>query len=214
MVDQSGVPERRRRAMAEDRHDRPNLVVVSRDEQVRNGLANELRHRYGNDYDIVAVETEQATDRLRELAEGDASVALVIGGVGGLDTDGISAIAEARYLHPTALYVAAVQWGDFRTSVPIFEAVTVGRLDHWVLRPEMVRDEEFHRSISDLLSAWAERRGHGFEAVRIVGHQWDSRSQELRDLFGRNRIPIGFYDVGTDRGQRMLSELGLSDPPL
>jgi thioredoxin reductase (NADPH) len=200
--------------MREVRQGRPSLVVVSRDEQVRGGLADEIRRRYGNDYEIVAVPTEQAPDRLREMAEGDAQVALVIGAVGGLDTDGIAAIADARYLHPTALYVAAVRWGDFQSYGPIFDAVTVGRLDHWVLRQEMVCDEEFHRSITDVLSEWAERHGRVFEAVRIVGRQWDSRSQELRDLFGRNRVPIGFYEVDTDRGQRVLAELGLNEPQL
>ena len=138
----------------------------------------------------------------------------MIGGVGGLDTDGIAAIADARHLHPTALYVAAVRWGDFETAGPIFDALTVGRLDHWVLRPETERDEEFHRSITDLLSEWAARRGQEFEAVRIIGEQWDSRSQELRDLFGRNHIPIGFYDVASERGRRILADLDLIDPEL
>jgi thioredoxin reductase (NADPH) len=194
--------------------DRPSLVVVSRDEQVRGGLTHELRRRYGDDYDIVAVATEQAADRLGELARSDIPVAIVLGGMGGQDADGIAALADVRHLHPTALYVAAVRWGDWATAGPIFDAVTVGRLDHWVLRPEAERDEDFHRSITDLLSEWAARRGHQFEAVRIIGEQWDSRSQELRDLFGRNRIPIGFYDVGTERGRRILTDLELPEPDL
>jgi thioredoxin reductase len=194
--------------------DRPNIVVVSRDEQVRRALGGELDRRYGDDYDIVTVESPQAADRLGELADADRPVALVIAGVGGVDTDGIPVIADARHHHPTALYVAAVRWGDFETAGPIFDALTVGRLDHWVLRPETERDEEFHRSITDLLSEWASRRGNEFEAVRIVGEQWDSRSQELRDLFGRNRIPIGFHDVASERGQRILADLGLTDPDL
>jgi thioredoxin reductase (NADPH) len=209
MVDQSGRPAAEAEAM-----DRPNIVVVSRDEQVRRDLGAQLDRRYGDDYDIVTVESPLAADRLRELADADRPVALVIAGFGGLDTDGIAVIADARHHHPTALYVAAVRWGDFETAGPIFDAVTVGRLDHWVLRPETERDEEFHRSITDLLSEWASRRGNEFEAVRIVGEHWDSRSQELRDLFGRNRIPIGFYDVASERGRRILADLGLTDPDL
>ena len=194
--------------------DRPSIVVASRDEQVLHTLGGELGRRYGDDYDVVTVDSPRAADRLRELADADRPVALVIAGVGGVDTDGIAAIADARHHHPTALYVAAVRWGDFETAGPIFDALTVGRLDHWVLRPETERDEEFHRSITDLLSEWAARRGNEFEAVRIVGAQWDSRSQELRDLFGRNRIPIGFYDVASERGRRILSDLDLTDPDL
>jgi thioredoxin reductase (NADPH) len=194
--------------------ERPNLVVVGRDDGVRAALGEELRKRYGSDYDIVEVATEQAATRLGGLADADVPVALVIGCVGGADADGIMAISDVRHLHPTALYVAAVRWGDFQTAQPIFDALTIGRLDHWVQRPETDRDEEFHRSITDLLSEWRARRGPGFEAVRIVGQQWDSRSQELRDLFTRNRIPIGFYDAASDEGRRMLSELELTDPAL
>ena len=43
--------------------------------------------------------------------------------------------------------------------------------------------------------------GGGFQAVRIIGERWSPRSQQLRDLFTRNRIPIGFYDADSDRGR-------------
>ena len=48
----------------------------------------------------------------------------------------------------------------------------------------------------------------------MIGEQWSARSQELRDAFTRNRIPIGFYDVGTARGREMLDDLGLVSPDL
>ena len=192
----------------------PGVVVVSRDPQVRDALVRELRKRYGADYDIVAFETDQMRTGMQALAEAGVPVALVMGGVGGLDPDGITAISDVRHLHPTALYVAAVRWGDFETARPIFAGITMGRLDHWLLRPESDRDEEFHRSVTDLLSEWRSRRGPGFEAVRIVGEQWDSRSQQLRDLFARNRIPIGFYDVQSESGQHILAGLELTEPSL
>jgi thioredoxin reductase (NADPH) len=141
-------------------------------------------------------------------------VALVLGGVGGLDTDGTDLLADVRHLAPMALCAAAVRWGDFETAQPIFDALAVGRLDYWVLRPESERDEDFHRSVTDLLNEWATRRGPGFEAVRIIAEQWDARSEELRDLFTRNRIPIGFHDARSEPGQHMLAELGLHEPAL
>jgi thioredoxin reductase len=193
---------------------RPSVVVVSQDGDVRSALVEELRKRYGAEYEIVAFPTEQSRAGLAALAGAETPVALVIGGVGGLDSDGIAAIADVRHLHPTALYVAAVRWGDFETARPIFDGITMGRIDHWLLRPESERDEEFHRSVTDLLSEWRSRRGPGFEAVRIVGEQWDSRSQQLRDLFSRNRIPIGFYDVQSQPGQRILNDLNLTAPDL
>src|SRR5215510_10325695 len=92
---------------------RPSVVVVSQDGDVRSALVDELRKRYGAEYEIAAFPTEQSRVGLAALAESESPVALVIGGVGGLDADGITAIADVRHLHPTALYVAAVRWGDF-----------------------------------------------------------------------------------------------------
>src|SRR5262249_35441314 len=36
--------------------------------------------------------------------------------------------------------------------------------------------------------------------------RWSARSQELRDGFSRNGIPLGFYDVDTESGRQLLRE--------
>jgi thioredoxin reductase len=46
-----------------------------------------------------------------------------------------------------------------------------------------------------------------FEAVQVIGEQWSGRSQELRDTFARNGIPIGVYDADSERGRQILQEL-------
>ncbi len=48
----------------------------------------------------------------------------------------------------------------------------------------------------------------------MVGEHWSPRSQQLRDLFTRNRIPLGFYDADTPAGRALLERLGLSEPEL
>jgi thioredoxin reductase len=195
--------------------DRAALIIVSREAILREILERELTKRYGADYQIVVCDrpAELAT-RMRAMREAGAPVAMVIGGIGGRDPDGIEVLATVRSIDPTALRVTAVRWGAWETAAPMFDAVTLGKIDHWVTRPEGSLDEEFHRSITEFLSEWSTRRGGGFEAVRVIGEQWSPRSQELRDTFSRNRIPIGFYDAGSERGQYMLAELGLVSPEL
>lgn len=90
---------------------------------------------------------------------------------------------------------------------PIFDAISEGKVDHWVTRPEQVPDEDFNRSIVQFLSEWRNQRSGGFEAVRMIGEQWSARSQELRETFSQNGIPVGFYDAQSDRGQELLREL-------
>ena len=132
---------------------------------------------------------------MRDLGAAGLPVALVIGGVGAQDPDGIEVLAAVRAIDPTALRVAAVGWGDWESVRSVFDAVTLGTLDHWVTRPVQAPAEEFHRSITEFLREWGSQRGGGFEAVQVIGKRWSARSQELRDLFSRHRVPAGFYDA-------------------
>jgi thioredoxin reductase len=110
--------------------------------------------------------------------------------------------------------VAAVDWGDWQSVRSVFDAVTLGKIDHWVNRPVQAPAEDFHRSITEFLREWASQRGGGFEPVRVIGERWSARSQELRDLFARHRVPAGFYDATSRQGRQMLGELGLELPEL
>jgi thioredoxin reductase len=196
-------------------HERAAIVIVDRDVSERETLYQELSGRYGADYQIVVCgEPAGLNQRLTELLAAGTQVALVIGGVGVADPDGIEVLAGVRAVDPTVLRVAAVRWGEWETARPTFDAIAMGKVDHWVTRPVKSPDEDFHRSITQFLSEWSSQRGDGFEAVRVIGEHWSARSQELRDTFARNGIPIGFHDADTERGQQMLHELDLESADL
>jgi thioredoxin reductase len=191
------------------------IVIVSRESGVREILHRELSKRYGADYQILACDRPaELTAWMRDLRKAGLPVALVIGGVGGQDRDGIEVLAAIRAIDPTALRVAAVSWGDWQSMRSIFDAVTVGTVDHWVTCPVQTPDEEFHRSVTEFLREWSRQRGGGFEPVQVIGQRWSARSQELRDLFARHQVPAGFYDATSGRGREMLGELGLQSPEL
>ena len=80
--------------------------------------------------------------------------------------------------------------------------------------PVQAPAEEFHRSITEFLREWNSQRGGGFEPVQVIGERWSARSQELRDLFSRHRVPAGFYDATSGRARQMLRGLGLASPDL
>jgi thioredoxin reductase len=194
---------------------RAAIVVVSRDPGAREILHRELSKRYGADYQIVVCgRPGELAPWMRDLRAAGLPVALVIGGVGGQDRDGIEVLAAARAIDPAALRVAAVGWGDWDSVRPVFGAVTLGTLDHWVNRPVQAPAEEFHRSITEFLREWGSQRGGGFEPVQVIGQRWSARSQELRDLFARHRVPAGFYDAASGHGRQMLRDLGLASPEL
>ena len=144
-------------------------------------------------------------------------MALVIGTYGGDDTDGIAFLGRARGLQPTAKRAVCVTWGDFASAATVFSAMAAGQADLTLVRPEHVRDEEFHSAVSDALVDWHMAQGTGFEAVRIIGELADAQTQTLRDLFSRNHIPVGFYatdDDASGAAAAALADLGLTDPAL
>jgi thioredoxin reductase (NADPH) len=191
------------------------IVIVSREPDAREILRRELSKRYGADYQILACgRPAELEPWMRDLRTAGLPVALVIGGVGGQDRDGIEVLSAVRAIDPTALRVAAVTWGDWHSVRSVFDAVTVGSLDHWVIRPVQAPAEEFHRSITEFLREWSSQRGGSFEPVQVIGERWSARSQELRDLFARHRVPAGFYDAASGRAQQMLRELGLATADL
>jgi thioredoxin reductase (NADPH) len=190
------------------------IVVAGRDPGAREILHRELSKRYGADYQIVVCDRPGLlAPWMRDLRAAGLPVALVIAGVGPRDRDGIEVLAAVRAIDPTVLRVAAVAWGDWQSVRSVFDAVAVGTVDHWVYRPVQAPAEEFHRPVTEFLREWASQRG-GFERVQVIGQRWSARSQELRDLFSRHRIPAGFYDAASARARQMLRELGLESPEL
>jgi thioredoxin reductase len=192
---------------------RAALLVQSRDESIRSRTAEELGRRYGMDYAVVAcAEEDDVVGDLLEL--GDLPVAAVFCGLGEADRDGLEVLSRLHRERPGSMAVALVRWGDWDTVQPIFESLTLGRLDRWVEAPEEHADEAFHRKVAEILEEWSIRRGGGFEAVRMIGDRWSERSQHLRDQFTRNRIPLGFYEADSDEGRSMLEAMQLAEPRL
>jgi len=191
------------------------IVIVGRDLATRGILYRELSKRYGADYQIVVGrQSAELASWMRDLLAADLPVALVVGEVGPQDPDGIEVLAAVRQIDPTALRVAVVGWGDWDSVRSVFDAVTLGKIDHWVTAPVQTPAEEFHRSVTEFLREWSSQRGGSFEPVQVIGERWSARSQELRDLFSRHRVPAGFYDATSAQGRRMLGELGLESPEL
>jgi thioredoxin reductase (NADPH) len=193
----------------------PVLLLATTDETSRDVLGSELRRRYGGDYEVVVCASyEHARAVLEGLRRWGRQVALVIACFGPDDRDGLDFLRRAYTLHPSAKRAVAAIWGDFASTGDVFAAVAHGHAELVLLRPERRRDEEFHGAITDTLDDWHLAQGIGFEAVRMIGEQRDERTHALRDQFGRNHIPVGFHQVGTESANRLLAGLGLEDPEL
>lgn len=196
-------------------HGIPVMLLATSDPMSRDILGDELRRRYGTDYEVVVcAEHGHARAVLDGLRRWGRTVALVVGCYGPGDRDGLDFLRRAYVPHPAAKRAVAVAWGDFASAPAVFRAVGQGHADLIVVRPERPRDEEFHGAITDALDDWHLAQGYGFEAVRLIGEQRDERTHSLRDAFARNHVPVGFHQVGTEAARRMLESLDLHDPEL
>lgn len=192
----------------------PVIVALTIDPASAVALNDQLRRRYGADYEVVTpVDYAHAQAVLDGLKRWQRQVAMILAGYNQNDREGLDFLRRIRSLHPTARRGVVVTWGDFASANAVFDTVGAGHAEFQVIGPQRDRDEEFHGTITTVLDDWHFTQGFGFEAVRIVG-ELNERTHVLRDLFNRNHIPVGFYDVDTDEGRRALASLEGNDPDL
>lgn len=193
----------------------PIMLLATTDDATREVLSAELRRRYGADYEVVVrADYGAARSALEGSVTAGRPVAMIISCYGPHDRDGLEFLRMAKVLHPAAKRAVVVIWGQFASAPTVFRAISQGHADFALVRPERVRDEEFHGAITDALDDWQLTQGIGFAAVRIIGEQHDERTHSLRDMLARNHIPTAFHPIGPDATQRMLAGLGLRDPAL
>jgi thioredoxin reductase len=182
---------------------------------MREQVGHELTRRYGADYSVLVYRgADELPEQLRDLRGRGIPVTAVLAGFGEEDPEGLDVLAGVAPGQPDTLRACVIRWGAFHTAGPIFEAITLGRLDAWLYRPQSPGDEEFHLSLAELLDEGARRRGRAYEAVWVIGERWSPRSQELRDMFTRNHVPAGFYDASSPEGAARLRSLRLEQPEL
>jgi thioredoxin reductase (NADPH) len=188
---------------------RPVLLAVDDDPAALGVLRQELDKRGGADYRVLCrADAEAGLRALEQLQADGGQVALLLADQWMPTMTGVAFLARAHRLHPTAQRALLIDWGDRSTAEPILQAATLGQIDDWIDKPTQPGDERFHQAISGFLYEWAQLQGPRFQAVRVVGVQWSTRSHELRDLLSRNSIPFGFYPVDAEQGQRLLGAAG------
>jgi thioredoxin reductase (NADPH) len=193
----------------------PAIVLNSRSPADLAVLAHELGKRYGADYDLIACSTPDDTvGRVEALRGAGHPVALVLSGLSDDDPDGVEVLCRCRAIDARCRLAIVMHWGGFRWGDSAVDALSLGRIDSWLLRPAGSRDEEFHRLVTELLEDWSADRRLGHEVVSIVGDVAAPRSAELRSLMARNHVPFRFHDAASELGRRLVDRAGLSTPAM
>ena len=185
----------------------PVLVAFEADPAARERVGNELRQRYGRDYEIVTAPLRSGPEKLAGLAAAGRDVVFVLAGAPD-HADAVTVLAGVRKVFPTAKRCLTLNWGDRSAAAAILAGFAGGDVDYWVTRPWSTPDETFHRAISEFLSEWSRLYRPAAEMVRVVGQDWDGPTHQLRDLLSRQGIPYGFVDAGSTEGTLLLRGVG------
>ncbi len=189
----------------------PVLLAVDADSALVD-VEGELRDRYANSYRVICTPSrDEALAILTRLSDAGEEVALVLAGQRLSETTGGELLERVHRLHPHAkrgLLVAWGEWGHQPTAEAIFNAMALGQIDYFVLRPAVSPDELFHHAISSFLLDWTEARRIAPQTIRVVGEDWAGRAHELRDTLQRCAIPHAFYLSESREGRAVLAKAG------
>ena len=170
----------------------PLFLVIGSDALRAGKVARELAHRYAPDYEVAeAASGADAMALAEQLSTEGRRIALVLSSLALTDTDGWEAMTAVRAHHPGALRVVYLQPGDRDEAQLVQRPLQMGLADHYVVVPMVSPDEIFHAAISELLAEWAGSYGEQLEIAQLIGELGSARMHQLRDLAGRNGVPLG-----------------------
>ncbi len=188
---------------------KPIFFLVHDQERVLEALAGDLHRRFGADYQVVGERSpDAALATLERLASRSEPVALLVAAQRLAGTSGVELLMRAHELHPAARRVLLIVRGAWSSAHPAVRAMTLGQIDSYLFDPWVPAERWLYLPVSEFLADWSRSRPTSYEAVRIVGPQWEARSHELRDVLSRAGIPYGSYPPDSEAGRRLLDEAG------
>ncbi len=179
---------------------KPVIFVVDDDHEVLNAVERDLRHRYRQQYRIVASQSSrEALDIAHELHHRGAAVALFLVDQRMPDMTGTEFLREMRTLHPAAKRTLLTAYADSEAAIAAINEVG---LDHYLMKPWDPPDQRLYPVLDDLLADWSARTRVSFDGVRVLGSRWSPRSYATRDFLSRNQIPYHWVDIEQDAPMR------------
>ncbi len=185
----------------------PLIFAVDEDPDALERITAELQ-RYVRDYEVICGPSASAALAQLEALHADGkAVAIVLAARGTEDLLGEALLERVHDLHPHAKRALLIPWGgwaDEETTEVIRNAMALGHIDYYALKPWSAPDELFHRLVSDFLHEWRRRNAPGRREITVVADPWSQRGHELRDRLDRNGIPHAFHTPESDEGAELL----------
>jgi thioredoxin reductase (NADPH) len=190
--------------------DRPVIVIVDDEPPALASMLDALTRRFGADYRIVPhLSAREALEGLERMQKEGEEIALVVADQWMPEMRGNEFLGKAHVVAPNAKRALLVGWGDRSASRTILQACAFGELDNYLYKPWTPAEVHLYPLVSEFLAEWTRLHRPAMELVRVVGEEDASRSNEIRELLGRNGVPHGFYAAGSRAATRLLEEHGI-----
>lgn len=185
------------------------VILVVDPPGARARAIGELTRRYGSDFRIVGLDSgDDAVAALDELRADGTPVAVVLAGAWLPGMSGTELLTHTRAVHPDAKRGLLIDWGawaDPATAETVLQAMAMGRIDGYVLRPWCSPDELFHRTIAEFVHEWSRGRPAGGGPIVLVGEARSARTSDVRSLLTRNGVPHTFRFADSAAGAAVLA---------
>ncbi|GAS97284.1 thioredoxin reductase [Mycolicibacterium canariasense] len=170
-------------------------------------VARDLRRHYGERYRIVRAESGlDALETLHELKLRGDTVAVFVADYRMPQMSGIEFLEAAMDLYPMARRVLLTAYADTTAAI---DAINVVDLDHYLLKPWDPPEEKLYPVIDGLLEAWHAVGDRAIPYTKVIGHQWNPRSWEVRQFLARNGYPFKAFTAEEPKGKQLLDAAGL-----
>ena len=194
---------------------KPTILAVDDDPVVSKAITRDLRDRFGADFRVVgATSGPGALELLTEFTLRGRAVALVVSDQRMPGMTGIELLERVRNISADTKLLLLTAYAD--TDVAIRAINDIG-LDYYMLKPWDPPQDKLYPVVEDLLGDWQDAHRDAGDQVRVVGHRWSDRSQEVKTFLTRNHVPYTWLDVERDDGAAELVALAgaqASDLPL
>lgn len=193
---------------------KPVMLVVDDDAQVRAAVRRDLRKRYESEYSVIAAASgEDGLSATRELKARGAELAILMSDQRMPGMLGVELLASARQIYPLSRRVLLTAYSDIDAAV---RAINDAHADYYLSKPWHPPEERLFPVLDDLLEAWHAERPLEATGLRVLGRQWSPQSHAIKNFLGGNLIPYRWFDVDRDpQAAELLASaaLGESDLP-
>src|SRR5579859_4886328 len=181
---------------------KPVIWTVDDDADVLRAVERDLRRQYGDRYKVISADSgASALEAVKQLKLRNEPVALFLVDQRMPRMSGVEFLEKAIEFYPDAKRALLTAYADTDSAIRAINSV---QINHYLMKPWDPPEERLYGVVDDLLDDWQASYHPEFEGVRVIGHRWSPRSNEIRDFLGRNFVPHQWLNVETDEAAKQL----------